>query len=131
MAEAFSETADYLGQEPCPALGLIDPDLNQAGRSDVIVFLTDLMGGTEASCELLVVGSKFCQHVFRGDYFRVVVFQALKSGNVADGVDGGPTDLARSFRNVIRHGEDLLGLLVEQQVVIAEMAPAHVPVEIL
>jgi len=46
-------------------------------------------------------------------------------------MDGGPADLARSFRNVIRHGEDLLGLLVEQQVVIAEMAPAHVPVEIL
>jgi len=44
----FSQTltTDGFGQEPCPALGLVDPDLNQAGRSDVIVFLTDLMGGT-------------------------------------------------------------------------------------
>jgi hypothetical protein len=51
--------------------------------------------------------------------------------NIADGMERGSADLARAFGDIVRHREDLLGLLVEEQVVIAEVAPAHVPVKIL
>src|SRR3989442_280907 len=37
-----SEIAYHLGQKPGAALGLVNPDLNQARRSDVVVFLADL-----------------------------------------------------------------------------------------
>ena len=36
-----------------------------------------------------------------------------------------------AFGDVVSHGENLVGMFVEQQVVITEMWAAHVPVEIL
>jgi hypothetical protein len=41
-------------------------------------------------------------------------------------MERGSADLARSLRDVVRHGEDLLGVLVEEQVVITKVASAHV-----
>ena len=55
----------------------------------------------------------------------------LVSRDVADGADRGGTELAGALGDVVRHGEELLGLLVEEQVVVPEMRAAHVPVEIL
>jgi hypothetical protein len=37
----------YLGQEPGAALGLIDSVLDQAGGRDIVVPLTEFMGGTQ------------------------------------------------------------------------------------
>ncbi len=42
-----------------------------------------------------------------------------------------PPDLADAFGDRVGHGVELLGLLVQQQVIVAEMRAAHVPVEIL
>src|SRR5207302_4730101 len=42
-----------------------------------------------------------------------------------------PADLARSLRDIVCHGKDLLGVLVEKQVVITKVTPTHVPMEIL
>ena len=46
-------------------------------------------------------------------------------------MERGSAHLARSLRGVVRHGEDLLGVLVEEQVLITKVASGHVPVEIL
>ncbi|MNV93019.1 hypothetical protein D3C71_1876650 [compost metagenome] len=40
-------------------------------------------------------------------------------------------NLADAFRDGVRHGEELIALFIKQQVVIAEVRPAYVPVEIL
>jgi hypothetical protein len=40
-------------------------------------------------------------------------------------------DLADAFGDVVGRAQNLLGLLVEQQVIVAEMRTAHVPMEIL
>src|SRR5262249_1260151 len=40
-------------------------------------------------------------------------------------------DLAHALGKLVGSGENLLGLLVEQQVVVAEMRSAHVPMEVL
>ena len=40
-------------------------------------------------------------------------------------------DLADSLGNRVGHPEELIGLLIEQQLVVAKMRSAHVPVEIL
>ena len=53
------------------------------------------------------------------------------SRDVADGMQRCPADLARALRDVICHGEDLLGVLVQKQVIITKVMPTHVPMEIL
>ena len=53
------------------------------------------------------------------------------SGDIADGMERCAADLARALGDLVRHGEDLLRMLVEKQMIIAKVAPAHVPVKIL
>ncbi len=43
----------------------------------------------------------------------------------------GAADLAHALGQWVGHGEDLIALLVEQQMVVAEVRTAHVPVEVL
>ena len=71
------------------------------------------------------------QHVERIDIVGVVVGDALQPGDIADRMDRGAAHLAHALGDVVGDGEDLVGLLVEQQMVVAEMRPADMPVEIL
>ena len=48
-------------QEPGAALSLVNPVLNEARSCDVIVFLADLMRGTQESRQLSVVAAKFLE----------------------------------------------------------------------
>src|SRR5581483_1419347 len=61
----------------------------------------------------------------------VVVGQSLTARNVADRAKCRLADLAHALRNNVGRGKNLFGLLVEQQVVVAEMRSADVPVKIL
>ena len=45
-------------------------------------------------------------------------------------MDRGSTELARTLGDAIRHGKDLFRLFIEQEVVVAEVRPTHVPVEV-
>ena len=58
------------------------------------------------------------------DEVGVVVVDALQARDVADRAERGAADLAHALGDVVGHGEDLVGLLVEQQVVVAEVRPA-------
>src|SRR5258708_2752936 len=89
------------------------------------------MSGAQEPRELLVVRTKLRQHVFRGYEVFVVVLQTLMPRYVADGADCDSADLARPFRDIVRHSKDLVGVFVEQQMIVAKMTPAHVPVKIL
>jgi len=50
---------------------------------------------------------------------------------VTDGAEGRAADLADSLGDGVGCGKDLIGLLVQQQIVVAEMRPGDMPVEIL
>ncbi len=50
---------------------------------------------------------------------------------IADGMERSSTDLPRPLGNFVRHGEELVALLVQQEMIIAEVASVHVPVEVL
>ena len=78
-----------------------------------------------------VVLHQLQQHVLRADALGMAVLQPLVAGDVADRAKSRPPDLARPFRDGVGHGEDLVGLLVQQQVVVPEMRSTHVPVEVL
>jgi hypothetical protein len=61
----------------------------------------------------------------------MVVPEALVLRNIADGAQGGPANFARTFCKVVDHRENLIGVLIKQQVVVAEMRSRHVPMKIL
>ena len=61
----------------------------------------------------------------------VVLDHGLQLGDMADRAQRGAADLADPLGHVVGGAKDVGGLLVEQQVVVAEMRPADVPVEIL
>ena len=99
--------------------------------ADVLVFVRDLVRLAHGGGHGLVVGHQLAQHVVGGNERRVVVLEALALGDVADRAQRGAADLAHALGQFVGGGEDLVGLLVEQQVVVAEMRPADVPVEVL
>src|SRR5260370_18151031 len=89
------------------------------------------MSRAEIARQCLTVGAEFREHFFRGDAFVVVVLQTLVPGDLTDRVQRGSADFARTFGYLIGHGKDLFRMLVEQQVIVPEVLPGHVPVEIL
>ena len=50
---------------------------------------------------------------------------------MSDRSQGGSAQLADALGDGIGHRIDLVGLLVQQQVIVAKMRPAHVPVKVL
>ena len=89
------------------------------------------MRRAEIPCQRLIISRKFGQHIQRSYEFLVVVLEPLIFRNLADRMDRRSANLARSFRDVIRHSKNLVAMLVQQQMVIAKMLPAHVPMKIL
>ena len=71
------------------------------------------------------------QHFQGADERLVVVLDRLQLGDMADRPQRGLAELAHPFGQRVDHGVDLVAVLVEQQVIVAEMRPAHVPVEVL
>src|SRR5271165_2274242 len=53
------------------------------------------------------------------------------SGDVADRAECRCAELARSLGNIVDHRKDLSCLLIQEQVVVAEVLRAHVPMEVL
>ena len=51
--------------------------------------------------------------------------------DVADRVERGSTDFAGALGDVVGHRKNLRSVLIEEQMVVAKMRPAHVPVEVL
>src|SRR5271170_5356422 len=120
-----------LRQKPGTALSLVNPDLDQTGRGDVVVLFTYLVRRTHASRQIQIVRAKLSQHVLRRHVLLVVVLQPLMLRDVADGPESSSAEFACPLGDIVRHREDLSTLIIEQQMVIAEMRAAHVPVEIL
>ena len=74
--------------------------------------------------ELAVVLGELGQHVLGIDVVGVVVGDALHAGDLADRVQRHAADLAGALGHRVGHREDLVGLLVEQQVEVAEVRAA-------
>jgi hypothetical protein len=79
----------------------------------------------------LVVGAQLGQHVERIDIVGVVVGDALEPRDVTGRVQRRAANLAHPLGDLVGDGEDLIALLVEQEVIIAEMRSAHMPMEVL
>src|ERR1017187_2041689 len=117
-------------QEPRTPLRLVNPDFDQAGGCVIIGFADDHMRSAQALYKGLVVGVEFPQHLGWAHKLLVVVRNPLQPGNVSYGVDGCAADLANTLGYGVGDAEYLGCMFVEKQVVVAEMLPAHVPVEV-
>src|SRR5271167_1281394 len=120
-----------LEQEPSAPLSFINPDFDQAGGSNIVMLVADSVGLAQTRSQSLVVLAQLGQHILGLDILGIVVQYALQPRDVANGPERGSAYLAYALGNRISHGEDLVGLFVQQQVVIAEVRSAQVPVEVL
>jgi hypothetical protein len=78
-----------------------------------------------------VVFAQFGEHIERIDKVRVVIAEALQAGNVPDRSNRGAADLAHALGDVVGHRKNLAGVLIEQEVVIAKVRSAGVPMKVL
>jgi hypothetical protein len=81
--------------------------------------------------ERLIVFHQFPQHVDRRDKVRLIVFDALQSRDLADRSESGSANAADPLGKHIRHRKDLIALVVQQQMIVAKMGAADMPVEVL
>jgi hypothetical protein len=123
--------AARLEQEPATLLGFVDEILEQAGGRHVLVFVGDLMSFAHVMDLGLVVVHQFDEHIDGGNIVLVVVLHPLQLGDIADRADRRAADLAGPLSQDVDAAFELLRLLVEQKMVVAEMRPADVPMKIL
>jgi hypothetical protein len=123
--------ATGLEEKPGAAFRLVDPDFNQAGRADVAMLVAKVVCFAQPRGKRLIVFAQLGQHVERLDITRIIIEHPLEAADLPDGAHRHAAQLADPFRDRVGHGKELLTLLVEHQVVVAEMGSAHVPVKIL
>lgn len=119
-----------MNQKPSPSLCFVNPVLGQTGGGEIAEAVANGVSGAEPDNELLVISAEFGKHVVGAHCVQVVLAESLMSRNLAYGECVG-TDLPSSFRNRVCHIEDLVSLVIEQKMIVAEMAAVHVPVKIL
>src|SRR5262249_55978163 len=120
-----------LEQEPGTPLSLVDPDFQEACGRNIVMLVAQPVGLAQARRELLFVGTQLSEHVVGRDEIGVVIENALQTGDVADRAQRGAADLADALGDRVGGGEDLIALLIEQQMVIAEVWPGNVPMKVL
>ena len=94
------------------------------------MFVAHVVCFAKASGQRFGVIGQLGDHVQGLDIFRIVIEYALIAGNVADRSQRKSANLADSLCDWISHREKLVGVLIEKQMVIAEVRTTHVPVEI-
>jgi len=84
---------------------------------------TELVGGTQETCQVSIVVAELGQHLTRKGAPVVVVLQPLMPSNVSDRAKSITADLPDALGDIVGHREDLISMLVREQVVVAEVAP--------
>ena len=89
----------------------------------VAVLVAHVVDLAQARGQRLVVFAQLGEHIFGNDVLGIVVEHTLQPRDVPDRGDRGPADFADTLGDQIGHGEDLIRLLVEQQVVTRKCGP--------
>ena len=116
-------------KKPAAPLGLVDPIFQQAGARDVVLLVAERVHMPHLADDQTVVMQQFRQHVGRRDLVDVVVSDALQATDVPDRPDRRAAELAHALRDGVGRAENLRGLLVQQQVIVAEVRSRDVPVK--
>jgi hypothetical protein len=120
-----------LEQEPNTTLGLIDPVLEDTSSSDVARIIAKAMHSAHAHDQSPFIFTKLTQHIRRVNVIRVIIRESLESSDVPDRPYCRSTNLPYAFGDVVGDCKNLIRVLIEEQMVVPKMGPAHVPVEVL
>src|SRR5882757_7759381 len=120
-----------LEKKPRATLAFVDPYLEQARGSHIIVLVAQTVYRSKGGDELLVIVTKLGEHVLGSHIVGVVVEDPLQAGDLADRAQRRTSYLSTAFRYRVSHRKELIALLVEQKVIVAKIRTAHVPVKIL
>ena len=126
----FATPRDFK-EKPDAAFCLIDPILQQARGCDIILFVAQVMHLAHTGKHSPVVFAQFGEHVRPIDILRVVIAEALQAANVPNGVNRNAANLAYALGDIIRHRENLVAVLIEQQMVVTKVRSTHVPMKVL
>ena len=94
------------------------------------MLVANVVGLPKSRGQRFVVLRQLGQHVERLDIFCIVIENALGPCNLANRSQRQSADLSNALGDGVAHREELICLFIEQQVVIAEMRAAHVPMEV-
>ena len=120
-----------LKEEPDALLGFVNPVLQKARRGDVSGLVTQRMRLAHVPRQYRVIIPKLSNHAEWLNEFGIVVRDTLKARDLPDRANGCAAEFSSSFSNGIRHGEYLVALVVEHQMIIPKMRARHMPVKIL
>src|SRR5258707_5638407 len=120
-----------LEEEPNSLLRFVNPVLQQACGGHIPCLVTQRMHFAHVLRQYRIVVPEFSYHVERLNVFSIVVHDALKTRNLPDGANGCASKLPCSLSNSIRHGENLVALIIEHQMIVPEMRAGHMPMEVL
>src|SRR6266849_7349925 len=118
-------------EKPGPPLGLVDPVLDQARAGHVVVLVANGVRFTQTGDQLLVVVAQLGEHVEGRHEICVIVEDTLEPPDLTDRAQRRAADLPYALGDRVRGGEDLVGLLVQEKMIIAEVRTRHVPMEVL
>src|SRR5258708_4099075 len=120
-----------LKEKPNALLGFVDPVLQQACGGHVALLVTKRMYLAHVPRQHRIVIAELDYHVEWFDVISIVVRDALETRDLPDGAKGCAADLPRPLGNGIRHGENLLALVIEHQMIVPEMRTRLMPMQIL
>jgi hypothetical protein len=126
----IAQTLVDLEEEPLTALGLIDDRFKFAGRGIILVFVTHFVRGSLQFGNMRVIVHQTAYHLTGGNKGLVVVLDGLQLMNVADAAHRRSTDTSYTLGQYIDCLEHLVGVLIEQQMVITEVRARQVPVKV-
>ncbi len=95
------------------------------------MLLANPVRGPQTSGKLRIVFPQLRQHVQGINIFCVIIKDALNPGDMPNGSECRPPNFAHALCYRVSHRVKLIRVFVQQQVAIAKMRAAHMPVKIL
>jgi hypothetical protein len=86
---------------------------------------------SKADRQLPIIFQKLRKHVLGRDISLVVISDPLKPSDVPNRMQGRSADLSHPLSNRIGGSENLLTLLVEKKMIVAEMRTGYMPMKVL
>jgi hypothetical protein len=120
-----------LEQEPLAALSLVENRLQEVAGCRVAVPVTHCNRRPYILGNMAVVLHQPSHHVTGWHEVVIVIVDGLQLTDMADTADGCAADATHALGHNVDGLENRIGMLVEQQVIVAEVRAGQVPVEVL
>src|SRR5215510_7306026 len=119
-----------LVEKPHPPFSLVQDLLQDVPRRRVTVLVAHLDRVALLLGDVTVVLDQARDHLLGRHALLVVIANGLKLADMRDAPDGRSADLSYTLGEQVDRAEDGLGMLIEQQVIVAEVRSVDMPVKV-